>query len=146
MDQPIWLICDPFIKRVVTSHSWVMFGFKGLARLDKRVVFRFTLIDWRVNSNLTHQPVLPALEILMAPPLLDPTEKPDKRLAFTIAEIILLSATIRIAKKTHQSGIYKYKKCNEGIQNVIQLCNFSPKRHLLRKYNKVSLYKDYNHL
>lgn len=34
----------------------------------------------------------------------------------------------------------------EEIQKIILLHNFSPKTHLLNKYNKIGLYKDYNHL
>lgn len=38
----------------------------------------------------------------MAPPLLDPTKKPDKRPPFTVAEIIVsLSQATRVAKKTY---------------------------------------------
>jgi len=38
------------------------------------------------------------------------------------------------------------EKYTEEIQKIIKLHNFSPKTNVLNKYNKIGLYKDYNHL
>jgi hypothetical protein len=88
--------------------------------------------------------------MLSAPIFLGPTENPDKRPPFTVAEIILLKACVAIInckgdkgspylkpreqKKLVAVPFTKTKKLIEETQCTIQLCHFSLKPHLLMAY------------